>query len=320
MKILITGCAGFIGFSLANKLIEKKNHIFGIDNLDNYYSVKFKKKRVKNLNKNKNFTFFKVDIRNKKKLKKVLKNIQFDFVFHLAAQPGVRYSLKNPKKYFDVNVLGYKNLLNVIDFSNIKKFFYASSSSVYGDQKKFPTKENYELLAKNPYGKSKILNEQMSQVYSRLYGKCFIGLRFFSVYGEWGRPDMFIFKLLNTIKKNKQFELNNSGRHKRDLTHINDVVRSCIKLMKYKSKLKHDVFNICAGKSVDIRILKKIYIEKFPNAKIINIKKNSADVKDTYGCNRKLIKAIKIKKFIKFKDGILNSIKWFEKNSIEKFI
>ena len=218
------------------------------------------------------------------------------------------------------NVLGYQNLISSLNKKKIKKIIYASSSSVYGDQKKFPTKENYFLKAKNPYGLSKILKENLSEIYSNMYNFYFIGLRLFTVYGEWGRPDMFTFKLLNCIKKNKTFYLNNKGNHKRDFTYIKDVVEICLKLISHRPKRKHEIFNICSSKSININNLKKIFLKNYPNAKIVNIPANKADVKDTFGSNKKITKELNYKKFMKFENGIKSSITWFEKNEIEKLL
>ncbi len=212
MKILITGSAGFIGFNLAEALLKKKHLVYGIDNFDNYYSKKFKIQRNRILKKYKNYNFKKIDITNKKELKKYLIKKSFDIVFHFAAQAGVRYSLINPDKYKKVNIQGFKKLLENLKNKDIKKIYYASSSSVYGDHKKFPLKENLILKPKNIYAISKVKNEELANKYPNK--KTFIcGLRFFTVYGEWGRPDMFIFKLLSSYKKNKNFLLNNKGNH-----------------------------------------------------------------------------------------------------------
>ena len=188
MKILITGACGFIGYHLSKKLLlNKKYKIFGIDNFDNYYSVKLKKKRLTNLKKIKNFSFTKIDIKNIKLLDNYFNKKKFDIIFHLAAQAGVRYSIKNPKKYVDNNILGFFNLLEASKKNKVKKIFYASSSSVYGDSNSFPLKEDQLLRAKNLYSLSKEFNENLSAVYSKFNNLNLIGLRFFTAYGEWGR-------------------------------------------------------------------------------------------------------------------------------------
>lgn len=220
MKILITGVAGFIGFSLAENLLKnkKKITIYGIDNLDNYYSVKYKKKRLYILKKYKNFIFKKIDITNRNKIFQYFKNKKFNQVYHFAAQAGVRYSLINPKKYLDVNLYGFINIMDNLVKNKPDKFVYASSSSVYGDLTKFPLKENFILNPKNIYGYTKMLNERIASYYFKVHKIPSIGLRFFTIFGVWGRPDMFIIKLLNSINNRKFFKLNNSGDHYRNLT------------------------------------------------------------------------------------------------------
>ena len=314
MKILITGCAGFIGYSLSKKLLEEKNIVYGIDNLDNYYSTNLKKLRVKNLKKYTNFYFKKVDISNLNALKNFLHNQCFEYVFHFAAQAGVRYSLINPKKYYLTNIKGYLNLIESLNKRNIKKIIYASSSSVYGDQKKYPTKEEFFLKAKNPYALSKVINEKYSEFYSKKYNIVFIGLRFFTVYGEWGRPDMFILKLLNAIYNNKTFYLNNSGDHYRDFTYIDDVSEICTKLLKKKIKKKHLIFNICASNQVNILNLSKKIIKKFPKSKIKNVKADKADVYRTLGDNRKIKQFVQFKEFTNINFGLKKTMEWYNLN------
>ena len=319
MNILVTGCAGFIGFSLSEFLLKKGHNITGIDNFDDYYSVQLKKKRVKILKKYKKFKFKKVDISKKHNLF-FLKKIKYSHVFHFAAQAGVRYSLINPKKYYNSNVLGYLNLILTLNKMDLKKVIYASSSSVYGEQKKYPTTENMKLNAKNPYANSKVINEIMSKIFAESYNINFIGLRFFTVYGEWGRPDMFIIKLLNCISKKKTFQLNNSGDHYRDFTYISDILKGCQKLINYQPKSLHTIFNICAGKKINILQLTQKIISYYPKAKIKNILANKADVYQTFGSNKKIVKELKLKKFIKLEIGLKNTIKWFNKYNIQKLI
>jgi UDP-glucuronate 4-epimerase len=193
-----------VGFKLAYALLKnKKNKVYGIDNLNNYYSVKLKKKRIKILKKHKNFIFSKINIIDKTKLKKYFSSRKkFDLVYHFAAQAGVRYSLKNPKIYIDTNIHGFLNICNNLIIKKPNKIIYASSSSVYGDAKNFPIKEEEKLLPKNIYGYTKLINEITAEYYANNFGLNFIGLRFFTIYGQWGRPDMFIMKFLKTHSKN----------------------------------------------------------------------------------------------------------------------
>ena len=312
MKILITGVAGFIGFSCAKKLLNKKIQVVGIDNFDPYYNTKIKIQRIKILKKYKKFKFIKCDIKNRK-LNKKISSHNFTNVLHFAAQPGVRYSLINPKKYFEVNVRGFQNILESIKINKIKSIIYASSSSVYGDQKKFPVNEKAFLKAKNPYGVSKIINENTAEIYSKIFKVPFIGLRFFTIYGEWGRPDMFILKLLNSIYKNKVFELNNAGDHFRDFTYVGDVADICYKFIKNKAKKNNEIYNVCAGQQVNIKKLKNKIKSIYPKSKIVNTKAHIADIYKTFGDNKKLVKELKIKKFMKIGHGLKNTISWFEK-------
>ena len=203
MRYLITGSAGFIGFHLAKELLkDKKNEIYGLDNLDNYYSTKLKKKRISILKKENNFKFIKLDLSNIKEIKKLYK-IDVDILFHLAAQAGVRYTVINPSKFIKSNIVGYYNLLNYIKKSKVKYIFYASSSSIYGDIKNYPVSEKMLAKPKNIYAFSKVSNENCSKLFSNIFSRKFIGLRFFTVYGEWGRPDMLIYKYLNYARKKK---------------------------------------------------------------------------------------------------------------------
>ena len=197
MKILLTGVAGFIGMHIAKKLLMNNNEVIGIDNLNNYYSVNLKKARLKNLTDLSNkFKFFKLDIKDKLSIDNLFKNEQFDFVINLAAQAGVRYSLKNPYEYINSNIFGFLNILEGCKNNSVKHLVFASSSSVYGINTKIPFSENDNT--DHPislYGATKKSNEVIAHSYSHLYGLPITGLRFFTVYGPWGRPDMapFIF-------------------------------------------------------------------------------------------------------------------------------
>jgi UDP-glucuronate 4-epimerase len=312
MKILITGAAGFIGFHLSKSLLEfKKNKIYAIDNLDNYYSVRIKKKRIQILQKNKNFFFNKIDVTSSK-LFNYLKNKNFDIVIHLAAQAGVRYSILNPEKYLNTNILGFSNIFENLSSKSLKKVIYASSSSVYGDTNNFPTNETNSTQPKNIYGNSKIINEHMSKYYSSKLNVPFIGLRFFTVYGTWGRPDMFILKVLNNHFKKKTFYLNNKGNHLRDFTSINDVVQIILKLI-YKDMKNNCVYNICSNNPILIsNVLKKIE-KKVGKINFKTINRNSADVLNTHGDNTKVIKETNFKKFSNFSQELDKVINWFEK-------
>ena len=310
-KILITGCAGFIGFSLCKRLLEKKLNIIGIDNLNLYYSQSLKKKRLNILKKNKNFSFFKVDISDKKKLKEILKKTKIDIVVHLAAQAGVRYALTHPQEFITSNINGFFNLLEVLKNHKIKNFFYASSSSVYGDQKNFPLNESMKANPSNIYGLTKKFNEELIKIYEKKITK-YIGLRFFTVYGEWGRPDMLIFKLLSSIKKNKTFKLFNSGNHFRDFTYIDNVV-SIIEKMLFKKFKNNEIFNLCSGKPEHVGNLVEHICKKTGFTKIVNAKKNKYEIYKTHGSNKKVVKFTLFKSFDDIYQKIDDIILWFEK-------
>ena len=313
MNILITGCAGFIGFSLAKKFLNlsSKFKIIGFDNLNNFYSIRLKKKRLSILKKYKNFKFYKLDLLNKNKIKELFSKHNFYAVYHLAAQAGVRYVATHPHKFIESNIYGFHNLMECVNKSRISKFFYASSSSIYGDLDKFPVDEKSKLFPKNIYGLSKKLNEEYVEIYSNKKIK-YIGLRFFTVYGEWGRPDMLILKFLDHAKNNKLFLLNNSGNHWRDFTYIDDVTNILVLLLN-KKYTHNEIFNVCSDNPIRIKDLIK-YLKKSMNFyKIKNVKSNKFEVFKTHGSNDKLMRNINFKKFSNIYDKIDNIILWHEK-------
>jgi UDP-glucuronate 4-epimerase len=315
MKILITGVCGFIGFNLCKYFLKKKIVIIGIDSLDNYYSIKLKKKRLSILKKEKNFFFFKKDISIEKDIKKIFKKNNFNLIFNFAAQAGVRYSIENPKKYIDTNIGGFSNILNLCKIYQKKsKIFYASSSSVYGDNNNFPINENYILNPKNIYGLTKKFNEEMAINFSKYYNLRLIGLRFFTVFGEWGRPDMFIIKYLNAFFKKKTFFLNNYGNHYRDFTYINDVVKIIDKLTKKKTKSYHKVYNICSNKPISLKKIINFYIQKKIKPKIILRSFQKADVYKTHGSNKLVCKLTKFKNFTPTNVALNNTLQWYKEN------
>ena len=299
-KILITGVAGFIGFSLSKSLLLKKNIlIVGIDNLDSYYSIKLKKKRIKYLQNFKNFKFIKSDIRNFTSINKIFKKNKFDKIFNLAAQAGIRYSLLNPRSYIENNIYGFFNILECSRFNPPKAIYYASSSSIYGDLNKYPAKEEHTGFQKNAYSLSKKFNEDLAEVYSKIYNLKLVGLRFFTVYGEWGRPDMFYLNYFKSMYKKKVINIFNYGKHFRDFTYIRDVVDILEKLMKKKLLKKHQIFNVCSNNPINLMRLVKIMNKVAKNhCKIKKVKLQKVDVIKTHGDNSKLLKFVKKKNFI----------------------
>ncbi len=314
MKILVTGCAGFIGYHLCENILKNtKVKVIGIDNINSYYSIKLKKKRLNLLKKNQNFFFKKIDISNYNKLFTVFSKYKFDLVINLAAQAGVRYSVINPKEYNQSNILGFFNIIELCRVFKIKKFFYASSSSVYGDHKKFPLRENQLLNPKNIYSFSKKNNEDIAKIYMDTYGIISIGLRFFTVYGEWGRPDMLMMKYMLAKKNKKNFELNNKGNHYRDFTYIKDVIFILMKLIFTKHS-KNNIYNICSSKPIKVvEILKKLD-KSYGKPKIIHKKRLSIEVLKTHGSNFQIKKALKINKFTSIDLGIKNLVEWAKSN------
>ena len=241
-KVLITGVAGFIGFSLALSFLKEKYYVIGIDNINNYYSKKIKKDRLKILKNFKNFKFIKLDIRNKKKLFDNLKYQKIHSVYHLAAQAGVRHSLKNPEDYTSNNLVGFFNIIDLSRNIKVKHFIFASTSSVYGLNKKLPFTEIDPVNHPSQfYAATKRANELMAHSYSCVYKMNCTGIRFFTVYGPWGRPDMALFKFVDNILKDKPIEVFNFGNHIRDFTYIEDAV-NCLKKIRLKYPKKNKYF------------------------------------------------------------------------------
>ena len=316
MNILITGAAGFIGFHLIQKLCENKNYnIIGIDNLNNYYDVNLKKSRLKILKKNKNFTFKKIDLSRNSFLKKVFDQYKIKYVVNLAAQAGVRYSIEKPEKYFDSNLSGFFNLINLCKTHHVSHFVYASTSSVYGDQKKFPVKETFNT--DNPlsfYAATKKCNEIIAYSFSNIYQMPTTGLRFFTVYGPYGRPDMALFKFANLLKKDKKIKLFNNGNHERDFTYISDIVEGIVKILQKPSnkKIPHEIYNIGGNKSYKLKDFIAL-IEKNLNkkAKFIKYPLQQGDVRKTQASSSKLDKLVNKKKYTKLELGIKKFFEWY---------
>ena len=314
---LVTGCCGFIGFNFVEAILKKNKNlkVHGIYNFDPYYSIKLKKKRLSLLKKYKKFSFNNLDIADDKKLTKFFSKKKIDYVYHFAAQAGVRYAMINQKKYFDSNIHGFFNLLDNLKEKKPKVIFFSSSGSVYGDSKKYPSTENEILYPKNMYSLSKKINEQMAEIYAKQFNIKLIGLRFFTVFGEWGRPDMFLFKYFNSFFKKKTFFLNNNGNHDRDFTYIKDVVEALIRMLKLENKLKNfDLFNICSNNPLNLLKVLSFYKKNNIFPKIKNIKLNKADVLKTHGNNKKLLKTIGNLKFTESKISLMNTLKWYKKN------
>ncbi|MDC1140246.1 SDR family NAD(P)-dependent oxidoreductase [Candidatus Pelagibacter sp.] len=317
MKILITGIAGFIGYHLAQRLAKTNNKIFGIDNLNDYYSVKLKKDRLKELDKNRNkITFFKKDLSNKIFIEKLFKKHKFDIVVNLAAQAGVRYSIDNPDSYIQRNIIGFFNILEASKKYKIKHLIYASTSSVYGNNKSYPLKEN--LNTNKPlqlYAATKLANELMAHSYSSLFNLQTTGLRFFTVYGPWGRPDMALFLFTKNIISGEPIKLFNRGNHTRDFTYVEDIASGIEKIIlsKNKTKKKYNIFNIGSGKPIHlIKYLGQIEKCLKLKAKVVNLPLQMGDIVKTHGSTEKIKKFYKYKPETNYKDGIKNFIDWYK--------
>lgn len=316
MRILVTGSAGFIGYHLSKALIKDKNNkVYGIDNLNAYYDVKLKKLRLLDL-KSKNFKFIKIDIQKQKPLKKIFKKYKFDIVYHLAAQAGVRYSILNPKTYFDSNLTGFFNILEACRNNKVKHLIFASTSSVYGKQTKYPIKEQFNTdRPLSFYAATKKCNEVMAYAYNNIYNLKCTALRFFTVFGPMGRPDMALYKFANSLRKNKVVYLFNRGNHFRDFTYIDDVIYYLLKIKSDKTKKNYEIYNVCSNNPVS---LKKYYFEikkyfkKKPKVKKIELQKG--DVVKTHGSNIKLKEKFGFKNFLNIELGIKNFVSWFMKN------
>ncbi len=232
MKILITGSAGFIGFHLARKLLAEGWQVIGIDNLNNYYDPKLKEDRLAILQKHKDFLFQKVDLKDKTAVDAVFANYKPEYVINLAAQAGVRYSIQNPYAYIDSNLVGFMNILEACRHNPVRHLIYASSSSVYGGNKVAPFSTNHNVdHPVSLYAATKKSNELMAHTYSHLYGIPTTGLRFFTVYGPWGRPDMAYFSFTKNIFEKKPIKVFNHGKMERDFTYIDDIVYGIVKLI-----------------------------------------------------------------------------------------
>jgi len=322
MNILLTGYAGFIGFHLTLSLIKDKSikNIYGLDNLNKYYDINLKKNRLKLLriadsqNKLIEFNF---DIKNDKKLKNSFKNIKIDAVINLAAQAGVRYSFINPKSYIDTNIVGFFNILELVKNKKILKLIFASTSSSYGSQSITPYRE--DLMNNTPlqlYAATKISNEVMAHSYSHLYGFKSIGLRFFTVYGPYGRPDMAIYKFTDAIYKNKKIDLYGSGKMLRDCTYVDDIVIGIIKTLKNKTTSRdynHNIYNIGYGKPVTVKtILKEIEKNTNKKANIRIIPKHNSEMDKTYCSTIKFNKKFNFKAKTDINEGLKKFNDWYK--------
>lgn len=307
MISLVTGCAGFIGSHLCEKLIKKNEKVIGIDSLSPYYSIKIKENNLKNLKKEKNFHFVKKDIL-KTDLKKILKKV--DFIYHFAAQPGVRESWGNFKIYAKDNILATFKLLEEAKNFKIKKFIYASSSSIYGEAEKMPTKEETKPQPISPYGITKLAGENLVFCYFKNYQLPVISLRFFTVYGERQRPDMAFFRFIKGALEGKEIPVFGDGKQTRNFTYIDDAIFGT--LAAAKSKIIGEIFNLGGGSQASVLEVLKM-IEKIcgKKLKIKFLKKTKGDPLHTSADIQKAKKAFSFKPKVSLFDGLKEQYKWF---------
>ncbi|MGD1919521.1 MAG: NAD-dependent epimerase [Pleurocapsa sp.] len=258
MKILVTGVAGFIGFHLANRLLAQGNEVYGVDDLNDYYDVSLKQARLQQLLPQSNFTFKYLDISDRFLVAELFSANHFDVTIHLAAQAGVRYSLQNPHAYVDSNLVGFTNILEGCRHSQIEHLIFASSSSVYGKNTKVPfaVTDNVDRPV-SLYAATKKANELMAHAYSHLYQIPITGLRFFTVYGPWGRPDMAYFKFTKAIAEGKAIDVYNYGKMERDFTYIDDVVEAIARIIPSKpsnsnSEPPYKIYNLGNNQPIEL--------------------------------------------------------------------
>ena len=330
MKLIVTGSAGFIGSSLCTKLLERGDKVVGIDNHNDYYDPKIKEARVEKLIKQSNYQHCRIDLSDQKSLENVFKDHRPQQVVNLAAQAGVRYSMEHPLAYINSNIVGFAHILENCRHYKVEHLVYASTSSVYGANTKMPFSENDS--ANHPlsvYAASKKSNELMAHSYSHLYQLPTTGLRFFTVYGPWGRPDMALFKFTKAILENKAIEVFNHGKHTRDFTYIDDIVEGIIKTIDnpaiYNSNWNSNqpdpatskepwcIYNI--GNSKPVQLMEYIdALEKAlgKKAKINFLPLQPGDVPDTYANTNILKEKFNYKPSTSIIDGVSQFVKWYK--------
>jgi UDP-glucuronate 4-epimerase len=320
MKILITGVAGFIGYHLAQRLLAEGNEVYGIDNLNDYYDVALKQARLNRLLPQPNFKFQHLDISDRALIEELFLANKFDSVVHLAAQAGVRYSLHNPHTYVDSNLVGFTNILEGCRHSQIKHFVFASSSSVYGANTKIPfaVSDNVDRPI-SLYAATKKANELMAHAYSHLYQIPITGLRFFTVYGPWGRPDMAYFKFVKAIIEDRAIDVYNFGKMKRDFTYIDDVIEGIVRIVdrppnNSRDRLAYKLYNLGNNNPVELQefiaTIEQI-IGKSARKNLLPIQ--PGDVMSTYADIDELIQDFGFQPTTSIAVGLEKFVQWFRK-------
>ena len=317
--ILITGAAGFIGFHLSQELLKQGYQVIGIDNLNSYYDISLKKSRLEQLKKYKIFRFYQVNIADRNNISQIFTQNKLDYVVHLAAQAGVRYSLENPHAYVDCNLVGFVNILEGCRHQNIKHLVYASSSSVYGKNKKIPfaTEDNVDHPV-SLYAATKRANELMAHTYSHLYNLPTTGLRFFTVYGSWGRPDMAYFLFTKAILEEKPIKVFNYGKMQRDFTYIDDIVEGIVRVIHHRpqtenSSVPYKIYNIGNNQPVELAHFIEV-LENCIGKKAIKefLPMQPGDVPVTYADVNDLIKDVGFQPNTPLEVGLEKFVSWYK--------
>ena len=330
MKVLVTGSAGFIGSALSIRLLDRGDEVIGIDNHNDYYDPDLKEARLSRHVKHPNYSHIRMDIGSAKDVESLFKKYQFDGVANLAAQAGVRYSIENPMSYINTNIVGFTHILEGCRHNNVSHLVYASSSSVYGSNTKMPFSIHDNIdHPLSLYAASKKANELMAHAYSHLYDLPTTGLRFFTVYGPWGRPDMALFKFTKAMLAGEKIKVFNYGKHLRDFTYIDDIVEGVIRVLDKpaipnpnwnsdspdsgSSKAPWRVYNI--GNNAPVKLLDYISaIEETLGVKAVKelLPLQLGDVPDTYADVDDLEKEFNYKPSMQVKKGVANFVKWYK--------
>ncbi|MFK7794828.1 MAG: NAD-dependent epimerase [Gammaproteobacteria bacterium] len=330
MKVLVTGSAGFIGNNLSQRLLARGDEVIGIDNLNDYYDVTLKEARLAKIIGHANFTEARINLEDRDAVAQLFKKHKPDRVVNLAAQAGVRYSLENPYAYIDTNIMGFTNILEACRHNEVKHLVYASSSSVYGANTNMPfSVHNNVDHPVSLYAATKKSNELMAHTYSHLFQIPTTGLRFFTVYGPWGRPDMALFMFTKNIIAGKPIDVFNYGNHRRDFTYIDDIVEGVIRTLDNvpaanqswsgdnpdpaTSKAPYKLYNIGNNQPVELKHYIAVLEDCLGKKAIQNLLPlQMGDVPDTYADVEALVEDVNYKPQTQVEDGIANFVKWYK--------